>query len=139
MLLRGTAARSLVSTPRDRVHHALVNGARPLDTDRWLGLVEESARLLERQRPVWADIDPAPLINDPPKARPVYILPEQVVVEAQLLLDLELALARAEEVSTELRELAAEEIDKTRRTRLQQTIATAIERIEARMRRGGET
>lgn len=70
---------------------------------------------------------------DQTRARGVYIMPDQLVVDARLILNVEAALADALEVQLELLELAKDDMNEARKARLLRTIDRARETIAKRL------
>lgn len=123
-----------MSAFRDRVLTAMRHGARRLDIAKWRGLVEEAAKLLEKSHSSLSEFAvcaPSKL----PKSRIVDVRSTQMVVDAQLLLDLERALAEAEMLRVELEEMAAEEITRWRDARIRRQLDEAIVRVQQRLLR----
>lgn len=117
-------------------------GASSLDGKRWSATVGEAVKAVEdHDRDLYGPgaFDPASAPRVPRlSARPVYLPPGQVVIDAQTILDVERALTEAQQLADELKALASEDVDLARRARLQRTIDQCREAVARKLRGRGE-
>lgn len=119
----------------DRVNRLRLIGARHVDRDEWAKIVADATARLEERNLRWvsfvaAEVSPA---YTPNKPRPVFVRPDQMVVDVQVLLGVEMALAEAEESLREIEDLARDDIAESRRARLQRTIERVRDTIAKRL------
>lgn len=123
------------SNARHRYYCALRNGASVLDEARWAKLVDEANFALMTDRPSFSSSAAADS-PAPSRSRMVVLHPTDLVVSAQTILDVEAALALAEELRFEIESVAKDDLDSARRARLVRVIENTIEVVGRRLRRG---
>lgn len=117
---------------RTRYNLARAAGACTLDRETWQSTVAR-AEVIERLR--WPNLfdsaAPSPLYTHPRPER-VWLKPDEMIIEARLVLNVEAEFALAESIQHEIRELAADDMDAARRQRLLRTIDELRDRIAKR-------
>ena len=108
----------------DRVNRLRLIGARHVDRDEWAKIVADATARLEERNSRWisfaaAEASPTCVPNKP---RPMFVRPDQMVVDVQVLLGVEMALVEAEESLRDIEDLARDDIAESRRARLLRTI-----------------
>lgn len=134
-LLTPLGARESVAV-RERMMRTLKAGARMLNRERWEKHVDEAERAMDEHRSAFTSFAAAvaampALAMD--RTRVVRLRPTQMVVDAQLVLDLERALAEAEMLRAELEQLAVEEIEEARNWKLRRVLDQAIVNVQQRL------
>lgn len=121
---------------RERAFRAMRHGARRLDHERWQQLVAKAELAVDDEhRFRTSSFSATEVLPSLMRTRPVTLRPTQFVIEAQDVLDLELALTEASMLAAELEEHASEDLDGARRARLLRTIETARRKIADRLKR----
>lgn len=122
---------------RDRWHRAALAGARSLNRTEWDRMVKRAADAMhEHYARLGRTFVAEPRAPELPRRQHVILESTMLVVDAQMVLDLELALTHAEMLAAEIEQLASEDVDSARRARLMRTIERCREAIAKRLARG---
>lgn len=118
---------------RDRYHRVKLAGAGTLNRQDWQEIVDAAIAASDAVSPLryaFRD-DPPPMT--PPAPRPVWLEYGQMVVDSRRILEVEAALAEAEELHLEIRQIASEDMNSARRDRLLRTLEAAKAKIARRL------
>lgn len=110
--------------------------------ERWTRIVAEAIETEERHHAELVASAFKPARPDlKPEVRHVLLRPGQVVVDAELVLNVEMALVEAQQLADEIKAMASEdakEVDAARRVRLLHIIEQCRERVARKLRGRGE-
>lgn len=117
---------------------AKMAGARSLDREQWAAAVNASAKQVH-ERYTGLSFEPAAPWPSEKLGRPEIVKAGDVVLDAQLVLDVELALVEAEQAMEEFAQLVDEEVDAARAARLRRKLDEATTRVRRALSQRGSS
>jgi hypothetical protein len=119
---------------RERYHRARLAGGGHLRDEDWSKTVDRAIEIADASRPTWQEMAAMSPGFGRKVVEHVALAPGQMVVSAQLVLDVEAALSEANTLHMELRELAEHhDVGVARRERIAAKIEDAIAKIKKRL------